>query len=175
MTAPNNFTITNTIQTDAAINHGNSGGPLVDRRGRVIGVNAQIESESGGSDGVGFAIPSNTVRSIVRQLIETGEVEHAYLGIEMTPVPGGLAITRVRPDTPADEAGLRASTGTRLVDGQELPTGGDVVVEFAGQEVTAAAELQGAVDARRPGEEVSVTVLRDGERRTLELTLGVRP
>ena len=142
MTAPNNFTITNTIQTDAAINHGNSGGPLVDRRGRVIGVNAQIESESGGSDGVGFAIPSNTVRSIVRQLIETGEVEHAYLGIEMTPVPGGLAITRVRPDTPADEAGLRAATGTRLVDGQELPTGGDVVVEFAGQEVTSATELQ---------------------------------
>ncbi len=80
MTAPNNYTITDTIQTDAAINHGNSGGPLLDRRGRVIGVNAQIESESGGSDGVGFAIPSNTVRSIVRQLIATGEVEHAYLG-----------------------------------------------------------------------------------------------
>jgi S1-C subfamily serine protease len=175
MTAPNNFTITNTIQTDAAINHGNSGGPLLDRRGRVIGVNAQIESESGGSDGVGFAIPSNTVRSIVRQLIETGEVEHAYLGIEMTPVPGGLAITRVRPDTPAEQAGLRAATGTRLVDGQEVPTGGDVVVEFAGQQVTSAAELQGAVDARRPGEQVSITVLRDGERRTLELTLGVRP
>jgi putative serine protease PepD len=175
MTAPNNFTITNTIQTDAAINHGNSGGPLVDRRGRVIGVNAQIESESGGSDGVGFAIPSNTVRSIVRQLIETGEVEHAYLGIEMTLVPDGLAITRVRPDTPAEEAGLRASTGSRLVDGQELPTGGDVVVEFAGEEVTSAAELQSAVDARRPGEEVSVTVLRDGERRTIDVTLGVRP
>jgi putative serine protease PepD len=175
MTAPNNFTITNTIQTDAAINHGNSGGPLVDRRGRVIGVNAQIESESGGSDGVGFAIPSNTVRSIVRQLIATGEVEHAYLGIEMTPVPDGLAITRVRPDTPAEEAGLRASTGTRLVDGQEVPTGGDVVVEFAGEEVTSAAELQSAVDARRPGEEVSVTVLRDGGRRTIEVTLGVRP
>ena len=83
MTAPNNYTITDTIQTDAAINHGNSGGPLVDRRARVIGVNAQIESESGGSDGVGFAIPSNTVRSIVRQLIATGEVEHAYLGIRM--------------------------------------------------------------------------------------------
>ena len=175
MTAPNNFTIANTIQTDAAINHGNSGGPLVDQRGRVIGVNAQIESESGGSDGVGFAIPSNTVRSIVRQLVDTGEVRHAYLGIEMTPVPDGVAVTTVRPDTPAERAGLRAATGTRLVDGQELPTGGDVVVEFAGQPVTSVAALQSAVDARRPGQEVSVTVLRDGERRTLEVTLGVRP
>ncbi len=133
MTAPNNFTITDTIQTDAAINHGNSGGPLLDNRGRVIGVNAQIESESGGSDGVGFAIPSNTVRSIVRQLISTGEVRHAYLGVRMAPVEEGVAITTVVPDTPADEAGLRAATGTELVDGQERPTGGDVIVEFDGQ------------------------------------------
>ncbi len=175
MTAPNNFTIINTIQTDAAMNHGNSGGPLVDRQGRVIGVNAQIESESGGSDGVGFAIPSNTVRSIVRQLIQTGEVEHAYLGIQMTPVPAGVAVTRVLPDTPAAEAGLRAATGTRLVDGQEQPTGGDIVVEFDGEKVTSASALQSAVDARRPGEEVSITILRDGSRRTVEVTLAVRP
>ena len=175
MTAPNNFTITNTIQTDAAINHGNSGGPLVDRRGRVIGVNAQIESESGGSDGVGFAIPANTVRAIVRQLVETGRVEHAYLGIQMTPVPGGVAVTRVVTDTPADRAGLRPATGTRLVDGQERPTGGDVVVEFDGEEVTSATALQSAVDARRPGDTVSITIVRDGTRRTLEVTLAVRP
>ncbi len=175
MTAPNNFTITDTIQTDAAINHGNSGGPLLDHRGRVIGVNAQIESESGGSDGVGFAIPSNTVRSIVRQLIETGEVQHAYLGIQMTPIPDGVAVTRVLPGTPAERGGLRAATGTRLVDGQERPTGGDVVVEFDGEKVTSATALQSAVDARRPGEKVSITVLRDGSRRTLEVTLGVRP
>ena len=108
MTAPNNFTITDTIQTDAAINHGNSGGPLLDRRGRVIGVNAQIESESGGSDGVGFAIPSDTVRSIVRQLIATGEVQHAYLGIRMAQSPQGVAVTEVLPGTPAEKAGLRA-------------------------------------------------------------------
>ncbi len=95
MTAPNNFTINDSIQTDAAINHGNSGGPLVDQQGRVIGVNAQIESESGGSDGVGFAIPSNTVRSIVSQLIATGEAEHAYLGVEMIGVEGGVAVTNV--------------------------------------------------------------------------------
>lgn len=175
MTAPNNFTITDTIQTDAAINHGNSGGPLLDDRGRVIGVNAQIESKSGGSDGVGFAIPSNTVRSIARQLISTGEVRHAYLGVEMAPVDDGVAITRVRPDTPADEAGMRAATGIELVNGQERPTGGDVIVEFDGQAVTSPTALQSAVDARQPGETVSVVVLRDGDRQTLEVTLAVRP
>jgi S1-C subfamily serine protease len=175
MTAPNNFQILDTIQTDAAINHGNSGGPLLDSRGRVIGVNAQIESESGGSDGVGFAIPSNTVRSIVRQLISTGEVQHAYLGVRMTQVDEGVAVTEVVPDTPADDAGLRAATGTELDDGQEVPTGGDVIVEFDGQTVTSPTALQSAVDARRPGETVSVVVLRGGERRTIEVTLGVRP
>lgn len=175
MTAPNNFVITNTIQTDAAINHGNSGGPLLDRRGRVIGVNAQIESESGGSDGVGFAVPSNTVRAIVKQLIATGEVEHAYLGIRMSPLEEGVAVTEVLPGTPAEEAGLRPATGTTIVDGQEVPTGGDVVVEFDGEKVTSAVALQSAVDARRPGDVVSITVVRDGTRRTLEVTLGVRP
>jgi S1-C subfamily serine protease len=175
MTAPNNFTITNTIQTDAAINHGNSGGPLLDRRGRVIGVNAQIESESGGSDGVGFAIPSNTVRSIVKQLIATGEVEHAYLGIRMTQLPDAVAVTEVIPGTPAEKAGIRPATGTTLVDGQEQPTGGDVVVEFDGEKVTSAVALQSAVDARQPGDTVPITVVRDGSRRTLEVTLGVRP
>jgi S1-C subfamily serine protease len=175
MTAPNNFQILDTIQTDAAINHGNSGGPLLDNRGRVIGVNAQIESESGGSDGVGFAIPSNTVRAIVRQLISTGEVQHAYLGVRMEPVEEGVAITEVVTDTPADEAGLQAATGTALVDGQEVPTGGDVIVEFDGQAVTSPVALQSAVDARRPGDTVSVVVLRDGERRTIEVTLDVRP
>ena len=175
MTAPNNFQIIDTIQTDAAINHGNSGGPLLDYRGRVIGVNAQIESESGGSDGVGFAIPSNTVRLIVRQLISTGEVQHAYLGVRMAQLEEGVAITQVVPETPADEAGLRAATGTELVDGQEVPTGGDVILEFDGQAVRSPIALQSAVDARRPGDTVSVVVLRDGERRTIEVTLGVRP
>ncbi len=175
MTAPNNYTITDTIQTDAAINHGNSGGPLLDRRGRVIGVNAQIESESGGSDGVGFAIPSNTVRSIVSQLVATGEVQHAYLGIRMRPVPEGVAITNVLGGTPAAKAGLRAATGSKVVDGQERPTGGDVVVEFDGEKVTSATALQSAVDAHRPGETVSITVVRDGSRHTLEVELGVRP
>ena len=175
MTAPNNFTIIDTIQTDAAINHGNSGGPLIDGRGRVIGVNAQIESESGGSDGVGFAIPSDTVRSIVRQLISTGKVQHAYLGVRMARVEDGVAITEVVPDTPADEADLRAATGTEVVDGQEIPTGGDVIVEFDGQAVTSPTALQSAVDARRPGETVPIVVVRGGDRQTIEVTLDVRP
>jgi S1-C subfamily serine protease len=176
MTAPNNFTITDSIQTDAAINHGNSGGPLLDERGRVIGVNAQIESESGGNDGVGFAIPSSTVRSIVSQLVETGRAAHAYLGIAMASVPDvGVMVTEVRSGTPADDAGLRAATGTRTVDGREVPTGGDVIVAFDGREISSSAELQSAVDAHRPGDTVTLTVLRAGQRRTLEVTLATRP
>jgi S1-C subfamily serine protease len=175
MEAPNQFTITDTIQTDAAINHGNSGGPLLDQQGRVIGVNAQIESESGGSDGVGFAIPSNTVRSVADQIVDTGEAEHAYLGIVMVEVPNGLAVTGVRDGAPAEEAGIKASTGEREVDGQTVPTGGDVIVEFDGQEVGTSAELQSAVDAKRPGDTVEVTVLRGGDRKTIEVTLESRP
>jgi S1-C subfamily serine protease len=175
MTAPNDFTITDTIQTDAAINHGNSGGPLLDLRGRVIGVTAQIESESGGSDGVGFAIPSNTVRSIARQLVEQGEARHAYLGITMVAVPGGIAVTKVQPGTPAEKAGLRAATGSKTVDGQERPTGGDLITAFAGLPVDSAAALQSAVDARRPGDKVSITILRNGEHRTITIMLTVRP
>jgi S1-C subfamily serine protease len=175
MTAPNRFTIADTIQTDAAINHGNSGGPLLDNRGRVIGVNAQIESESGGSDGVGFAIPSNTVRSVVSQIVETGEAEHAYLGVQMVDAPDGVAVTDVPDDGPAAKAGIRPATGERTVDGQRVPTGGDVIVEFDGQPITTSAELQRAVESKRPGDTIEVTVLRGGDRKSLEVTLDERP
>ena len=185
MTAPNNFTINDSIQTDAAINHGNSGGPLLDEQGRVIGVNAQIESDSGGSDGVGFAVPSNTVRSIASQLLESGEVAHAYLGIRMVTIPAGVAeqldlatgveVTEVRSSTPAAEARLEASTGTTTVNGQEYPTGGDVIVSFDGAKISSAEELQSAVDAKRPGDAVSITLVRDGKRRTIRVTLDTRP
>jgi S1-C subfamily serine protease len=175
MTAPNRFTITDTIQTDAAINHGNSGGPLLDNQGRVIGVNAQIESESGGSDGVGFAIPSNTVRSVVTQIAETGEAEHAYLGVVMVQVPTGVAVTEVREGAPADDAGLREATGERTVDGARVPTGGDVIVGFDGREITSSAELQSAVESKRPGDTVTLTLLRGGDREDVEVTLDERP
>jgi S1-C subfamily serine protease len=175
MTAPNNFAIRDTIQTDAAINHGNSGGPLLDDLGRVIGVNAQIESESGGSDGVGFAIPSNTVKSIVTQLVATGTVEHAYLGIKMRAVADGVMVTEVLPDTPADRAGLKAATGSTTENGVDVPTGGDVVVAFDGTKVTTESDLQAAVDSRSPGESVAFVILRGGKTLTLEITLAERP
>jgi putative serine protease PepD len=175
MTAPNQFTINDSIQTDAAINHGNSGGPLLNARGQVVGVNAQIESESGGSDGVGFAIPSNTVRSIVSQLLESGTVEHAYLGVGIRAVPDGVAITDVRSGTPADEAGLREATGTTTVDGRQVPSGGDVIVAIDGRSVTSEAELQSLIDAQKPGDTIELTILRGGDRRTVDLTLASRP
>ncbi len=175
MTAPNNFTITDSVQTDAAINHGNSGGPLLDAQGRVVGVNAQIESDSGGNDGIGFAIPSNTVRSIVDQLLDTGAVEHAYLGIGLVSAANGVAVTEVREGTPADSAGLEPATGTTTVDGEEVPSGGDVIVAIDGEPVTTSAELQSAIDAQKPGDTVTLTVLRDGDRTTVEVTLGTRP
>jgi S1-C subfamily serine protease len=185
MTAPNDFSINDSIQTDAAINHGNSGGPLLNARGQVIGVNAQIESNSGGNDGVGFAIPSNTVRSVVSQLVETGRVEHAYLGVGVQTIPAsvgeeldsadGVAVTEVRSGTPAARSGLRAATGSRLVDGQSYPTGGDVITAIDGRKVTTSQELQSAIDARQPGDTVSLTVVRDGDARTVEVELASRP
>src|SRR5207244_4127599 len=112
MTAPNNFAITDTIQTDAAINHGNSGGPLLDGHARVIGVNSQIESDSGGSDGVGFAIPSNTVRSIASQLISIGRAQHALLGVELKGASSSSGVAaggQVASDTPRAKAALRVA------------------------------------------------------------------
>src|SRR5207302_8147499 len=95
MTAPNNFTINDSIQTDAAINHGNSGGPLLNMQGKVIGINAQIESDSGGNDGVGFDVPSSTVRQIASRLVSTGKAEHAYLGVQLAPTSNGAKVTDV--------------------------------------------------------------------------------
>jgi putative serine protease PepD len=160
MTAPNNFTITNSIQTDAAINHGNSGGPLLDLTGKVIGMNAQIESDSGDNAGVGFAIPSNTVESIVSQLVSSGNVEHAYLGVGVATASSGVRVTDVRSGTPADDAGLQA---------------GDVITALDGKTVTAGAELQSAVDAKRPGDTVSITYTRAGKSKTVQVKLATRP
>jgi putative serine protease PepD len=163
MQAPNGYTITGAIQTDAAINHGNSGGPLLDLDGKVVGVNAQIESESGGNDGVGFAIPSKTVASVVGQILDGGAVEHAYLGVSVTEATGATAGARladVRSGTPAAEAGLQ---------------GGDVVTAVDGDAVGSAAALQSAIDAKKPGDRVIVDYLRSGERRTVRVTLATRP
>ncbi len=122
MTAPNNFTIADSIQTDAAINHGNSGGPLLDLNGRVIGVNAQIKSETGENTGVGFAIPSNTVRSIASQLATGATVQHAYLGVGIATAPNGsgVELNEVRPGTPAAKAGLQTGDVIVRIDGQKV-------------------------------------------------------
>ena len=160
MTAPNNFTITDSIQTDAAINHGNSGGTLLDLAGKVIGVTAQIESDSGGNDGVGFAIPSDTVRSIASQLISSGGVQHAYLGVGIATASNGVRLTEVRSGTPAARAGLQV---------------GDVITAVDGKHVADATALTSAIDANRPGDTVALTYLRAGKTTTVTVKLAKRP
>jgi S1-C subfamily serine protease len=160
------------VQTDAAVNPGNSGGALVDGEGRVIGVNTAIATRSGGSQGIGFAIPSTTVVSVADQLLEFGEVELGYLGVvgqtvdpdiaELYELPStaGAVIVQLDPDGPAAAAGLRTE---------------DIVVAIDGNEVTTMADLAGRVQQRRPGDDVEVEVVRDGEELTLTVTLGERP
>ena len=160
MTAPNNFTINDSIQTDAAINHGNSGGPLLDLNGRVVGVNAQIASDSGGNDGIGFAIPSNTVKSIVSQLLGSGSVQHAYLGVGVAPADNGVTVSEVKPATPAAAAGLQV---------------GDVLTAVDGAKVADSASLQKAVDAHKPGDTLSLTYTRNSATKTAQVTLAERP
>jgi putative serine protease PepD len=160
MTSPNNFSIADSIQTDAAINHGNSGGPLLNLQGQVIGVNAQIESDSGGNDGVGFAIPSNTVKSIASQLLATGKAEHAYLGVSLESNAAKATVGQARNGTPAASAGLKA---------------GDVITAIDGTQISSAPELQSAIDAKRPGDTVSITYLRDGQTHTVQVKLATRP
>ncbi len=186
--AINGFNINDSIQTDAAINHGNSGGPLLNSSGRVIGVNAQIRSDGGGSDGVGFAIPSDTVRTIAQQLIGSGEVEHAYLGVEIQDVPASVAgdldlvagvqiasFPELDTRTPAQRAGLRAATGQKTVDGEPYSTGGDVITEIDGQKITSSDDLQRAIDAKQPGDTISVTYWRNGDSKTVDVKLASRP
>jgi putative serine protease PepD len=162
MTSPNNFAIDDSIQTDAAINHGNSGGPLLNARGQVIGVNSQIASDSGGNDGVGFAIPSDTVRSIASQLISSGKAEHAFLGVVLADgsTDGGARVAEVRSGAPAARAGLRA---------------GDVITAVAGKRVTSADELRAAINAQEPGDTVSITYKRGGTAHSVEVKLTSRP
>jgi putative serine protease PepD len=162
ITAPNNFSIAGAIQTDAPLNHGNSGGPLLNADGDVIGVNAQIDSESGGSDGVGFAIPSNTVKGVADTIISGAKVQHAYLGVTVGDATSGqgAAIESVKSGTPAANAGLQA---------------GDVVTAIDGQPVTNSDDLTARISAHQPGDKVTLTVTRNGATKTIDVTLGTRP
>jgi putative serine protease PepD len=158
--SPNGFTIPGAIQTDAAINHGNSGGPLLDLSGKVIGVNAQIESDSGDNAGVGFAIPSNTVKTVVAQILSGGQVQHAYLGVSIGDAAGGAVVQQVQSGSPAAKAGLAA---------------GDVVTAVDGQSVTDAASLTAAVGGYSPGDRVTLSYTRNGSTHTASVKLGTRP
>jgi putative serine protease PepD len=158
--SPDGFTIPGAIQTDAAINHGNSGGPLLDLSGKVIGVNAQIESDSGDNAGVGFAIPSNTVKSVVAQILSGGQVQHAYLGVSIGDAAGqGAVVQQVQTGSPAAKAGLAA---------------GDVITAFDGGSIDDAASLTAAVAGHSSGDRVALTYTRNGSTRTVTVTLGTR-
>jgi putative serine protease PepD len=162
--APNGFSIPDAIQTDAAINPGNSGGPLLDELGRVVGVNSQIETggASRGNVGIGFAVPSNTVRAVVRDLADDGRVTRPYLGVstEERSSGTGAAVRQVVPDGPADDAGLRA---------------GDVILRIGTAAVEDPSDVAEAIFPRKAGDRVAVTIERDGERRTLQVELGRQP
>jgi len=158
--ARNNFTINDSIQTDAAINHGNSGGPLLNNRGQVIGVNAQIRSDSGGNEGVGFSIPSNTVRLIAGQLISSGKAEHAYLGVSIDAAAANARIAEVRPSTPAKKAGLK---------------GGDIVIQVDDTTISTGNDLTRAIDSHKPGDTVTLKYRRGSDVHSVDLTLASRP
>jgi 2-alkenal reductase len=182
------YSIADAIQTDTPINRGNSGGPLFDARGRVIGINAQIRSTSGTAEGVGFAIPIDTARRALEQLVRTGRVTYAYIGVTTQDVTPGLArkfgfatrhgalVAKVEPDTPAARAGLRGGTRVAGYNGLQVSLGGDVIVRIGAKPITSAQDVSRAVTELAAGQRVAFTVLRGGTtRRIVQVTLAERP
>jgi S1-C subfamily serine protease len=181
------FQIGNAIQTDAAINPGNSGGPLIDARGRVIGINAQIRSRSGGGEGVGFAVPVDAVRRSLQELRRHGRVDYGYLGVGslvLYPqlaerldlnVGGGALVQDVEDGSPAEDAGIQAGDDQITFQGGPVPTGGDVIVAVDGKPLTLHSDLADVISSMSAGDKVRLQLLRDGKRRTVEVTLGRRP
>ena len=189
ITAPNGYPIDHVIQTDAPINSGNSGGPLLNAQAKVIGVNSQIAPATGssGNVGIGFAVPANTVKDVVAQLVATGKVDRAYLGVggstvteELArvlklPVDAGVLVERVGEGTAAARAGLRAGTSSVVVAGESYMPGGDLIVALGGRRVSSLEELRDALADHKPGKKVELAIYRGNERRTLEVTLGRQP
>jgi S1-C subfamily serine protease len=186
--APNGLTIANAIQTDAAINHGNSGGPLLDAFGRVIGINSQIQSGTVNANvGVGFAVPSDTAKAVADQLIKTGSVRHPWLGVELDTIDptvtkgvaglpsSGVIVAAVVPRSPAAEAGLKGATREVTVNGVGVPLGGDVIVSVDGKRISTSQQLGAIVAAHEPGDRLQLGVVRNGRRRTVTVTLGDVP
>jgi S1-C subfamily serine protease len=190
VTAPNGYTIDHVIQTDAPINRGNSGGPLIDVHGRVIGVNSQIETGGEGATGnvgIGFAVPANTVRTVVGQILDKGRVDRSYVGVIATtvtpelarvfrlPVDNGLLLERVEPGSPAAKAGLKGGTTDVVVAGEGYRLGGDVVVAADGRRVTTIAQLRDLLNAHRPGDEIELQLYRGDGKQTVRVKLGRQP
>ena len=181
------FAVANAIQTDAPINRGNSGGPLFDGDGRVIGINAQIQSTSGTAEGVGFAIPIDIARRSLDQLVRTGRVRYAYIGIRTEDVTPGIAeafdlgadrgaiVTRVEDGTPADRAGLRGGSRIEAHNGVDITLGGDLIVAIAGKAVAGTDDVSRIVTELLPGQTVEFTVVRGGRKTAVDVTLGNRP
>jgi S1-C subfamily serine protease len=187
--APNGFSISHVIQTDAAINPGNSGGPLINAAGEVIGINAQIATGGGGNGnvGIGFAIPIDTLRSNLEQLKETGEVEHAFIGISggtvtpelakalNLPVDEGVIVQSVVPDGPADEAGLEAGGTSATINGEQVRLGGDIITEVDGEKVKSMDQMIELIQGSKPGDKLELKFLHDGDEKTVDVTLGTQP
>jgi S1-C subfamily serine protease len=187
--APNGFAISHVIQTDAAINPGNSGGPLINASGEVIGINAQIATGGGGNGnvGIGFAIPIDTVRAEIEQLKTKGEVEHAFIGISggtitselakaiNLPVDEGVIVQSVVKDGPADKAGIEAGGTSATINGEEVRLGGDIVTEVDGKKLKSMEQLVEIIQGHKPGDEVELKLLRDGDEKTANITLGTQP
>jgi S1-C subfamily serine protease len=186
--APNNFRIDDAIQTDAPINPGNSGGPLIDATGKVIGVNSQIETggSGNGSVGIGFAVPIDTAKRYIPELKRTGRVDRGFLGVTTAtidktlsglnlPVDHGALVQSVTSGGPADRAGIRAGNITATLDGQPIQLGGDIVTKVDGRDVRTDDDLTAAVAGRQPGDKVSITIVRGGKDKTVEVTLADRP
>ena len=181
------FQIEGAIQTDASINPGNSGGPLLDAGARVLGINEQIETNSGSNSGVGFAVPISAIKRSVAQLQENGTVEYPYIGVSsqalypqlaaklgLDTTFGGL-LAEVVPGGPAEKAGLRGGSDKLRFQAGEYRTGGDVILEVDGRKVILPDDLARLIATKKPGEKVTMTVLRDGEKEQIEVTLGKRP
>jgi S1-C subfamily serine protease len=188
ITAPDDLTIPNAIQTDAAINHGNSGGPLLDRAGHVVGVDAQIEGGTVDANvGIGFAIAGNTAREVAAQLIEHGHAQHPWLGVRVVTLDpslakvvkglpeSGVVIVRVVAGSPAAKAGLVAARRQVVVGGVSGVIGGDTIVGVDGRSISSSAELADAVASHQPGDRLHLVVVRGGVRRTVVVTLGDVP
>jgi S1-C subfamily serine protease len=181
------FPIEGALQTDAAINPGNSGGPLLDSDGQVIGIDQQINTNSGGNEGVGFAVPIDVVKRSLDQLRDDGQVTYAYIGVSTQDLypqladrlgidaDSGAIVSRVIPDGPADDAGLHGGTETIQFQGLNVRAGGDVITAVNGQQISSSQDLPRLISLLDPGDKATLDVIRDGERQQIDVTLGERP